>query len=94
MYSGTMRNNEEFKKILNAKPDCSLGKNGLTKEFLNHVDQLLKRYKTIKIKVLKTIASMHNINDLANQISKATESYILDTRGKMIIISKQNLSKK
>jgi RNA-binding protein YhbY len=92
--SGAMRNSEEFIKILKAKPNCLLGKNGITKEFLNHIDQLLKRYKTIKIKVLKSGASLSSINDIANQISKATESYILDTRGKTIIISKQNLSKK
>jgi len=89
-----MTNSEELKKVLKAKPNCILGKKGITKEFLNHTDQLLKRYKTIKIKVLKAVTALSNMKDLANQISKATESSILDTRGNTIIISKQKLNKK
>jgi RNA-binding protein YhbY len=89
-----LRNSEEFKKVLKAKPNCILGKKGITEEFLNHIDPLLKRYKTIKIKVLKAVAALSSMKDLANQISKATESSILDTRGNTIIISKQKLSKK
>jgi RNA-binding protein YhbY len=89
-----MRNSEEFKKVLKAKPNCFLGKKGITKEFITHTNQLLKRYKTIKIKVSKAVADLSNMKDLANQISKATESSILDTRGNTIIISKQYLSKK
>ena len=83
-----MRNTEEFKRVLNAKPNCILGKNGITSEFLSHITQLLKRYKIIKIKVLKTIATHNNIRDLANQISNETKSHIMDVRGKIIIISK------
>jgi len=83
-----MNNKEDFKKALNAKPTCTLGKNGITKEFLCHIDQLLKRYKIIKIKVLKTTAVLYPMKDLATRISKETESNILDIRGKTIIISK------
>ena len=84
----------EFKKVLLSSPHATLGKKGLTDEFLTHVQQLLKRYKTIKIKVLKSIATKSNINSFANQISQETNSYVVDVRGKMIVISVYELKKK
>jgi RNA-binding protein YhbY len=78
---------DEFKKVLLSSPHATLGKKGITSEFLTHVQQLLKRYKLIKIKVLKSIATKSNIASFANQISQATNSYVLDVRGKTIIFS-------
>ncbi|MFW9949095.1 MAG: YhbY family RNA-binding protein [Candidatus Thorarchaeota archaeon] len=77
----------KFKKVMLSSPHATLGKKGLTDEFLSHVQQLLKRYKIIKIKVLKSIATKSNITNFANQISQATNSHVLDVRGKMIVIS-------
>jgi len=78
---------QEFKKVLLSKPHCTLGKKGITEEFISHVTKLLKRYKIIKIKALRTVASKSIIKDLAEKISSLTNSYILDIRGKIIIIS-------
>jgi len=83
----------EFKKVLLSSPHVTLGKKGLTNEFLTHVQQLLKRYRTIKIKVLKSVATKSNITRFANQISQETNSYVLDVRGKMIVISVFELNK-
>ena len=85
---------DEFKKVLLSQPHCTLGKKGITDEFIAHVRQLLKRYKIIKIKTLKSIATKSNIISIANQISQATDSYVLDVRGKTIIISKHQIKKK
>lgn len=85
---------DQFKKVLLSSPHATLGKNGITEAFLTHVQQLLKRYKVIKIKVLKSIATKSNITSFANQISQATNSHILDVRGKMIIFSVMELKKK
>ena len=78
---------KEFKKALLSKPHCTLGKQGITEEFIQHVVKLLKRYKVIKIKALKTIASKSNIKSIASEISKLTNSYLLDVRGKIFILS-------
>ncbi len=78
---------KEFKKALLTQPHCILGKSGITNEFINHVAKLLKRYKVIKIKALKTIASKSNIKDLALEISQLTNSGILDIRGRIFILS-------
>lgn len=83
-----MDNSEKFKRVLLTPPHCTLGKNGITDEFLTHVTKLLKRYKMIKIKALKSVANKLNIKALATEISTNTNSYILDIRGRTIIISK------
>ncbi len=84
---------EEFKKALLSQPHCILGKNGITNEFINHVLKLLKKYKIIKIKALKTIATKSNIDDVANEVSKLTDSYLLDVRGRIFIISSYQINK-
>ncbi|MHA2394113.1 MAG: YhbY family RNA-binding protein [Promethearchaeota archaeon] len=78
---------EEFKKTLLSQPHCILGKSGITNEFIDHATRLLKRYKVIKIKALKTIATKLNIKELATKISKLTNSYLIDVRGKVFILS-------
>lgn len=80
---------DEYKRALLSPPHCNLGKKGISDEFTTHVAKLLKKYKIIKIKVLKSALSQSNISDLAEQIANATYSHILDTRGRTIIISKR-----
>jgi RNA-binding protein YhbY len=94
VFNSILSHQNEFKKVLLSSPHAICGKRGLTDDFLNHVKQLLKRYKTIKIKVLKSIATKANIAKFADQLSQATNSYVLDVRGKMVIISLYNLKKK
>ena len=85
---------KEFKKVLLSQPHCILGKSGITTEFISNVAKLLKRYKVIKIKALKTIATKASpvkiaevAEDLAIEISQLTNSYILDIRGRVFILS-------
>jgi RNA-binding protein len=79
---------EQFKRALLSPPHCNLGKKGITDDFIAHVVKLLKKYKTIKIKVLKSALSGKNIKALADEIAKATNSHVLDTRGRTLILSK------
>lgn len=89
-----MGNYQDFKEVLLGDPHCILGKNGLTTEFLDHVSSLLKRYKIVKIKALKSIANKTNIKDIAQQITLKTGSHLNDIRGKTFIISKDQIEKK
>lgn len=84
---------KEFRKVLISQPHCILGKSGITNEFISHVAKLLKRYKVIKIKALKTIATKLNIKDLAIKISQLTNSHLLDIRGRIFILSLQHTKK-
>ncbi|MFW9818909.1 MAG: YhbY family RNA-binding protein [Candidatus Thorarchaeota archaeon] len=78
---------EEFKQALLSPPHCILGKHGVSDEFVNHVTKLLKRYKIIKVKALKSAVNKTNIKELAQKISKLTNSYLIDIRGKIFILS-------
>ncbi len=84
---------KEFKKVLSSPPHCILGKNGITQEFIAHVNKLLKRYNTIKIKALRSVATKSNIKELANKISDLTNSYLIDIRGKIFILSLYDFNK-
>lgn len=81
----------KFKEVLLASPHCNLGKKGITDEFLDHVSKLLKRYKIIKIKALKAVATKSNIQQIAKEISELTGSRVLDVRGKIIILGKYKI---
>ncbi|HEY0090510.1 MAG TPA: YhbY family RNA-binding protein [Candidatus Lokiarchaeia archaeon] len=82
-----MSYNEDFKKVLLTEPHAILGKNGITEEFIQHINILLKRYKIIKVKALKSIATKKTMEEIAAQVSKATNSKLLDIRGFKFIIS-------
>ena len=84
---------EDFKKVLLSEPHEILGKKGITQEFVNHTIKLLKRYKIIKIKALKSIANKSNIKEIASQIADLTESNLLDVRGFTFIVSKYSINK-
>lgn len=85
---------EDFKRVLLSEPHVILGKKGITDEFISHINKLLKRYKIIKIKALKTVANKSNIKEIATSIADATESYLLDVRGLKFIISKDKMKRK
>ncbi len=84
---------KKFKEVLLSQPHCTLGKRGITDEFITHVNQLLKKYKIVKIKALKSIANKNNIRDIASEISNLTNSHLLDVRGKIFIISKNPIKR-
>jgi len=67
-----MSHQNEFKKVLLSPPHAICGKQGITEEFILHVQHLLKKYKIIKIKMLKSIATKTNIRSIAEQISNST----------------------
>ncbi|MFW9973037.1 MAG: YhbY family RNA-binding protein [Candidatus Odinarchaeota archaeon] len=88
-----MINQKDFKKALLSQPHCILGKHGISDEFIKHVAKLLKKYKMIKVKALKSVATKSNIEELARKISKLTNSYLIDVRGKIFILSLYGIKK-
>lgn len=83
---------DDFKSVLLSKPHCTLGKNGITSEFIDHVLKLLKRYKIIKIKILKSAVLKATPLMIANEVAEKTNSHVLDVRGKKIVLSLQPIS--
>ncbi len=80
---------EKFKNVLKERPHAILGKNGVSNEIIAHFLTLLKKYKIIKIKALKSVFSDPNetIDDIARRVSQLTNSDLLDVRGKTFILS-------
>ena len=74
---------KELKDVLLGDPHAILGKNGITDDYISHILKLLKKYRIIKIKALKSVATKSNIKDLANTVSEATKSFLLDVRGRL-----------
>ncbi|MBY8982871.1 MAG: YhbY family RNA-binding protein [Candidatus Lokiarchaeota archaeon] len=87
---------QKFREVLLEPPHCILGKKGLNdnKGFINHIEDLLKKHKIIKIKFLKTSTNEKSIEDLIKKITEETNSYLLDHRGRTIIISRILIDKK
>jgi len=89
-----MNLSEKFKQVLtSSNTDCIIGKQGIEGNpgFLDHVKNLLKKHKIIKIKVLKSALTNNSLKELAEKLSERTNSYILDVRGKKFILSKEPL---
>ena len=85
---------EDFKKVLLGDPHAILGKNGVTHEFADHVIKLIKRFKIVKVKALRSVATKSNIKEIAQQVAENTGSYLLDVRGKTFILSKKQIDTK
>ncbi|UCD00544.1 MAG: YhbY family RNA-binding protein [Promethearchaeota archaeon] len=85
---------KEFNKALLSQPHCILGKKGVNNKFIDHLNVLLKRYKTIKVKALKSVATKSNIKELAQEIAQLTNSSLIDIRGKIFILSLYDTKKK
>ena len=84
---------KEFKKTLLSQPHCILGKNGVSNQFIDHVFRLLKKYKIIKVKALKTAVNKSNIKELATEVSRLTNSHLVDVRGSIFILSLKKFEK-
>ncbi|TXT61530.1 MAG: CRS1 / YhbY (CRM) domain protein [Promethearchaeota archaeon] len=81
---------EKFKDVLLNKPHTILGKKGIEENagFVQHVKTLLKAHKIVKIKILKNALHSMKIDELADTIAHKTDSYLVDSRGRTIILSK------
>lgn len=85
-----MNSQQKFKEVLLGDPQTILGKKGIENNegFVNHVKQLLKTHKIIKVKILKTALHDMKVDELADFIAQKTDSYLIDLRGRTIILSK------
>jgi RNA-binding protein len=72
---------KELKKQANTlKPEFNLGKNGITTSFVDTIDKYLEVHNIVKIKVLIAI-DKDGVKYYADEISKTTESEIIDRKG-------------
>lgn len=82
---------EYFKKVLLSSPHAILGRKGINEEYIAHLKKLLKRYKMIKVKALKSAMKYISIKDIGKMLSERTESYLIDVRGRTLVLSKEQI---
>ena len=70
------------------KPSVRIGKKGITEESIKEINKLLKKKKTIKIKFLKSVIGQKDKNELFEELSKKTDSKIIEKKGFTIILNK------
>jgi len=72
------------------KPTIWIGKNGVTKKLIGQVVAQLKANKIVKLKVQRPLAESGSMRHIVDKILKASESSLVNTRGRTFTIYKQN----
>ncbi|MBR6171646.1 MAG: YhbY family RNA-binding protein [Eubacterium sp.] len=72
---------------MNIVPVLSLGKQSLTPEFTNAVDEAITKRELIKINVLKNCTD--DINELAQTLAERTHSEVVQIIGRKIVLFRQ-----
>jgi len=85
----------KFFNVLHNRALVNIGKTKADSEgVINHISNMLKKEKILKIHVLKSALVDTDIKDLAEFVKNKTNSYLLDVRGHTFIISKYHIKKK
>ena len=75
-------NKDEIKaKAKNLQVLVRIGKSGLTENTIKEIDKLLKKRKLIKVKILQAALESQDKKQLASEISKKTNSQLVDMTG-------------
>ncbi len=68
-----------------------IGKKGITEQNINEIKNILKKYKVVKIKLLKNFREIYDIDkeEIAQLLAEKTDSKIVEIRGFTIVLSKK-----
>ncbi len=72
------------------KPTIWIGKNGITETLIGQVVLQLKANKVVKLRVQKPLAETESMKDIVSKILKASNSSLVNIRGRTFTIYKQN----
>lgn len=67
----------------------NIGKNGVTPELVEELNTLLSKYKTVRVKLLKSARLKQSRKDITEDVSLKTKSRLVDLRGNVFILSKK-----
>lgn len=77
------------REMTEEKPMVWIGKNGITRGIIDNVSRKLEKDKIVKIKILRSGLQSGSCEELAEEISRLTESTLIETRGHTIILFKK-----
>ena len=76
----------------NIDPTFQIGKGGINENMISQIDETLEKRELIKIHVLQN--NFDDKNDLAQTLSQATNSEVVQVIGSMIIIYRESQENK
>ncbi|MCA9496332.1 MAG: YhbY family RNA-binding protein [Nanoarchaeota archaeon] len=80
---------KELKKMANGiKPEFSLGKQGISDNFIDSVNKYLKVHNLVKIKCL-IATDKENLQYFADEVSKQTQAELIEMKGFTFTIYKE-----
>ncbi len=82
--------NNTIDQIRHEPSKMRIGKKGITENIIHEIENVLKKDMVIKIKCLQVVPS-ESVKDIAKNISKLTNSRIVEIRGKTIILALQGV---
>ncbi|HML26973.1 MAG TPA: YhbY family RNA-binding protein [Methanomethylovorans sp.] len=70
------------------KPVMNIGKNGITETVVQEIKKHLKADRLIKIKMLKSSREEKDTTAIAEELSQATASEVIEIRGNNVVLYK------
>ncbi len=80
---------ELFEQVREGNPLVFIGKEKLNENVINHVNEMLKKKKIIKLKFQKSVQDKREMYEIIMELSIKTKSFCLDHRGHVFILSKK-----
>jgi RNA-binding protein len=77
-------------KSKSLEPIVRIGKNAINDNVITNIMQLLRKYRLIKIKVLKNSLDQYSIEQLIESIAKSCDAIVVDKIGLVFTIYKGN----
>jgi len=65
-----------------------VGKNGVTKELIEEINLVLKKRKTVRLKMLRSAVQEKDRRQVMDEIKKKTKCRTADIRGRIVILKK------
>ncbi|MBT4387215.1 RNA-binding protein [Candidatus Woesearchaeota archaeon] len=82
-----MFNLDDIKKTAhNLKPILHIGKKGITRPLIDEIRSLINKKKLIKIKLNKSISSLRDRKELANEIVSKCDCILINVIGNNIVL--------
>jgi len=87
---------ERLVERLRGKVDLQLGKNGLTKGFIEEVKNRLRKHGVVKIRVLKTYVKTSGLDRraVAEKVAETVGAKLIDVRGYTFILVREKVKER
>jgi RNA-binding protein len=83
----------EKEKLYQLKADASkispilnIGKNGVSDSLIEELNKQIKANRLVKVKVLKSAEEGKDLKTIADELSQATRSTLIDVRGRTVVL--------